>query len=36
LTIHQGVDMGRPSTITVTVPAEADTGIGVTGAAVRL
>ncbi|MFJ4975419.1 PhzF family phenazine biosynthesis protein [Streptomyces coeruleorubidus] len=36
LTIHQGVDMGRPSTITVTVPAEADTGIGVTGAAVRI
>ncbi|GGW41127.1 oxidoreductase [Streptomyces caelestis] len=36
LTVHQGVDMGRPSTITVTVPAEADTGIGVTGAAVRL
>jgi PhzF family phenazine biosynthesis protein len=36
LTIHQGVDMGRPSTITVTVPAEADTGIGVTGTAVRL
>ncbi|MCK8438146.1 PhzF family phenazine biosynthesis protein [Streptomyces sp. D2-8] len=36
LTVHQGVDMGRPSTITVTVPAEPDTGIGVTGAAVRL
>jgi PhzF family phenazine biosynthesis protein len=36
LTVHQGVDMGRPSTITVTVPAEADTGIGVTGTAVRL
>ncbi|MFI7016834.1 PhzF family phenazine biosynthesis protein [Streptomyces sp. NPDC050164] len=36
LTIHQGVDMGRPSTITVTVPAEAGAGIGVTGAAVRL
>jgi PhzF family phenazine biosynthesis protein len=36
LTVHQGVDMGRPSTITVTVPAETDTGIGVTGAAVRL
>ncbi|CAM5297689.1 PhzF family phenazine biosynthesis protein [Streptomyces coeruleorubidus] len=36
LTVHQGVDMGRPSTITVTVPAEPDTGIGVTGTAVRL
>ncbi|MFF5518956.1 PhzF family phenazine biosynthesis protein [Streptomyces coeruleorubidus] len=36
LTVHQGVDMGRPSTITVTVPAEAGTGIGVTGTAVRL
>ncbi|MFE7897346.1 PhzF family phenazine biosynthesis protein [Streptomyces sp. NPDC057424] len=36
LTIHQGADMGRPSTITVTVPAGADTGIGVTGTAVRL
>ncbi|MEU1001267.1 PhzF family phenazine biosynthesis protein [Streptomyces tibetensis] len=36
LTIHQGADLGRPSTITVTVPAEPDTGIGVTGTAVRL
>ncbi|GAP46107.1 PhzF family phenazine biosynthesis protein [Streptomyces azureus] len=36
LTIHQGTDMGRPSTITVTVPTEADAGIGVTGTAVRL
>ncbi|MFJ6000266.1 PhzF family phenazine biosynthesis protein [Streptomyces sp. NPDC092370] len=36
LTVHQGADLGRPSTITVTVPAEPDTGIGVTGAAVRL
>ncbi|MFC9683146.1 PhzF family phenazine biosynthesis protein [Streptomyces sp. NPDC056948] len=36
LTIHQGVDMGRPSTITVTVPAEAGTGIAVTGPAVRI
>ncbi|GAA2764045.1 PhzF family phenazine biosynthesis isomerase [Streptomyces paradoxus] len=36
LTIHQGTDMGRPSTITVTVPADPGTGIGVTGAAVRL
>lgn len=36
LTIHQGADMGRPSTITVTVPAGTDTGIGVTGTAVRL
>ncbi|TXS50253.1 PhzF family phenazine biosynthesis isomerase [Streptomyces sp. uw30] len=36
LTIHQGVDMGRPSTITVTVPKEPGTGIGVTGTAVRI
>ncbi|MFE5816318.1 PhzF family phenazine biosynthesis protein [Streptomyces sp. NPDC056479] len=36
LTIHQGVDMGRPSRITVTVPAEPGTGIGVTGTAVQL
>jgi PhzF family phenazine biosynthesis protein len=36
LTIHQGVDLGRPSTITVTVPAEPGTGIGVTGTAVRI
>ncbi|MGC9540122.1 PhzF family phenazine biosynthesis protein [Streptomyces sp. UG1] len=36
LTIHQGVDMGRPSTITVTVPAEPGTGIGVSGTAVQI
>ncbi|MFJ7180403.1 PhzF family phenazine biosynthesis protein [Streptomyces massasporeus] len=36
LTIHQGVDMGRPSTITVTVPAGPHSGIGVTGTAVRI
>ncbi|GAA2299557.1 PhzF family phenazine biosynthesis isomerase [Streptomyces hawaiiensis] len=36
LTVHQGADLGRPSTITVTVPAEPGTGIGVTGTAVRL
>jgi len=36
LTIHQGVDMGRPSTITVTVPREAGSGIGVSGAAVQI
>ncbi|MGW0613510.1 PhzF family phenazine biosynthesis protein [Streptomyces sp. NPDC002788] len=36
LTIHQGADMGRPSTITVSVPTGADTGIGVTGAAVPI
>lgn len=34
--VHQGADMGRPSTITVTVPEGADTGIGVTGAAVPI
>ncbi|MFI8166571.1 PhzF family phenazine biosynthesis protein [Streptomyces sp. NPDC086081] len=36
LTIHQGVDMGRPSVITVSVPEGTDTGIAVTGTAVRL
>ncbi|MFE9113950.1 PhzF family phenazine biosynthesis protein [Streptomyces collinus] len=36
LTIHQGADMGRPSTITVTVPADRAGGIGVTGTAVRI
>ncbi|GGV82143.1 PhzF family phenazine biosynthesis protein [Streptomyces massasporeus] len=36
LTIHQGVDMGRPSLITVTVPADPHSGIGVTGTAVRI
>ncbi|MGW0755935.1 PhzF family phenazine biosynthesis protein [Streptomyces sp. NPDC002814] len=36
LTIHQGVDMGRPSTVWVSVPDAPGSGIGVTGAAVRL
>jgi PhzF family phenazine biosynthesis protein len=36
LTIHQGADMGRPSTITVSVPADPHSGIGVTGTAVRI
>jgi len=36
LTIHQGHDMGRPGTITITVPAEPGTGISVTGTAVPL
>ncbi|WP_432197875.1 PhzF family phenazine biosynthesis protein [Streptomyces sp. bgisy027] len=36
VTIHQGADMGRPSLITVTVPAGPGTGIGVTGTAVRI
>ncbi|MDX3575534.1 MULTISPECIES: PhzF family phenazine biosynthesis isomerase [unclassified Streptomyces] len=36
LTIHQGDDMGRPSTLTVSVPAGRDSGIGVTGTAVPL
>ncbi|MET9867969.1 PhzF family phenazine biosynthesis protein, partial [Streptomyces sp. NPDC006386] len=36
LTIHQGADMGRPSTITVSVPAGPHTGIGVTGTAVPI
>jgi PhzF family phenazine biosynthesis protein len=36
VTIHQGHDMGRPSLLTVTVPAEHGSGIDVTGTAVRL
>ncbi|MFI8966426.1 PhzF family phenazine biosynthesis protein [Streptomyces sp. NPDC053493] len=36
LTIHQGVDMGRPSLLTVGVPAEPASGIEVTGTAVRI
>ncbi|MGZ4632188.1 MAG: PhzF family phenazine biosynthesis protein [Actinomycetes bacterium] len=36
VTIHQGDDLGRPSLLTVTIPAEPGSGIGVTGAAVRL
>ncbi|MER6557792.1 PhzF family phenazine biosynthesis isomerase [Streptomyces sp. NPDC001027] len=36
LTIHQGADMGRPSTLTVFVPAGRDSGIRVTGTAVPL
>lgn len=36
ITVYQGVDMGRPSTITVTIPMEPGTGIGVTGTAVPL
>ncbi|MFF8672563.1 PhzF family phenazine biosynthesis protein [Streptomyces sp. NPDC015242] len=36
LTVRQGADMGRLSTITVSVPEGTDTGISVTGTAVRL
>lgn len=36
LTVLQGVDMGRPSTITVTVPSEPGSGIGVSGTAVEI
>ena len=36
LTLHQGEDMGRPSLLTVTVPAAPGSGIGVTGTAVGL
>ncbi|MFF8693474.1 PhzF family phenazine biosynthesis protein [Streptomyces sp. NPDC015144] len=36
LTVHQGYDMGRPSTIRVRVPAGADTGIEVSGTAVAI
>lgn len=34
--IHQGDDMGRPSLLTVDIPAGRDTGIAVTGTAVAL
>ncbi|MFQ6142023.1 PhzF family phenazine biosynthesis protein [Streptomyces seoulensis] len=36
LTIHQGVDMGRPSLLTVGVPAHLSSGIEVTGTAVSI
>lgn len=36
IVVHQGVDMGRPSELTVDVPADPGSGIGVTGAAVPL
>lgn len=36
VTVRQGDDMGRPSVITVTIPAGADSGIAVTGTAVPL
>jgi PhzF family phenazine biosynthesis protein len=36
VTVHQGHDMGRPSLLTVTIPAEEASGIGVTGTAVAL
>jgi PhzF family phenazine biosynthesis protein len=36
ITVHQGRDMGRPSVITVAVPAEPGGGIAVTGTAVPL
>lgn len=36
VTVYQGQDMGRPGTITVTVPADQDSGIAVTGGAVEI
>lgn len=36
LTLHQGVDLGRPSLLTVDVPAERGSGIDVTGTAVPI
>ncbi|MFE9657855.1 PhzF family phenazine biosynthesis protein [Micromonospora sp. NPDC006431] len=36
VTVHQGQDMGRPSLLTVNIPAQPRTGIAVTGAAVAL
>ncbi|MFI9205528.1 PhzF family phenazine biosynthesis protein [Streptomyces sp. NPDC053048] len=36
LTVYQGYDMGRPSTITVGIPAQRSGGVAVTGTAVPL
>jgi PhzF family phenazine biosynthesis protein len=36
LTLHQGDDMGRPSVLTVRIPAEPGSGISVSGTAVAL
>ena len=36
VTIHQGDDMGRPSLLTIDIPAEPGAGIAVTGTALRL
>jgi PhzF family phenazine biosynthesis protein len=36
VTVHQGVEMGRPGVLTVDIPAGAGTGISVTGTAVPL
>ncbi|MFF0476532.1 PhzF family phenazine biosynthesis protein [Streptomyces sp. NPDC004284] len=36
LTVHQGADMGRPSLLTVGVPADGSSGIEVTGTAVPI
>jgi PhzF family phenazine biosynthesis protein len=36
ITVHQGHDMGRPSLLTVHIPADPATGISVTGTAVAL
>lgn len=36
VTIHQGADMGRPSTIVVTLPSDSVSGVAVSGAAVPM
>src|SRR5262245_4845972 len=36
VTVHQGQDMGRPSLLTIEIPAQPRTGIAVTGAAAAL
>jgi PhzF family phenazine biosynthesis protein len=36
VTVHQGHDMGRPSTITVSLSEDRGSGVGVTGSAVRI
>ncbi|MBO4208163.1 PhzF family phenazine biosynthesis protein [Micromonospora echinofusca] len=36
VTVHQGVDLGRPSTLRVDIPVAPGTGIAVTGTGVRL
>jgi PhzF family phenazine biosynthesis protein len=36
VTIHQGDDLGRPSVLTVGIPAEPGSGISVSGTAVAI
>lgn len=36
ITVHQGAEVGRPGVITVDIPADPDSGVSVTGAAVAM